>query len=147
MDPTTDNEMKRVHKPNHPKCIPFLSSTFECLKCERKFNSPENLNVHMNSDHEEESHSSFTMWSDGSLTDALLFRCEICLNVYESWKDLEDHDDVQQEMNSMPRKRKPEPIIKESEGTKKDQNLSCTLCETKFTRKDNLQRHIKNKNW
>ena len=55
-------------------------------------------------------------------------------------------DDVQQEMNSMPRKRKPEPIIKESKRTKKDQNLSCTLCETKFTRKDNLQRHTKNKN-
>ena len=53
MDPTTDNEMKRVHKPNHPKYIPFLSSRFECLKCERKFNSPENLNVHMISDHEE----------------------------------------------------------------------------------------------
>ena len=31
MDPTTDNEMKRVHKPNHPKCIQFLSSTFEWL--------------------------------------------------------------------------------------------------------------------
>ena len=104
----------------------------------RKFNSPENLNVHTISDHEKESNSSFTMLSDGSLTDALLFRCEICLNVYESSKDLEDHakvihnsefvhndsfdienaeiviisnkvDDVQQEMNSMPRKRKTEP--------------------------------------
>ena len=50
------------------------------------------------------------MLSDGSLTDTLLFRCEICLNVYES---------------------------------SKDQNLSYILCETKFTRKDNLQRHIK----
>ena len=66
MDPTTDNEMKRVHKPNHPKCIPFSSSTFECPKCETKFNSPENLNFHMTSDHQEESHSSFTMFSDGS---------------------------------------------------------------------------------
>ena len=54
-------------------------------------------------------------------------------------------DDAQQEINSIPKKRKPEPIVRESKRTKKDQNLSCTLCETKFTRKDNLQRHIKNK--
>ena len=91
MDPTTDNEMKRIHKPNHPKCTPFTSSAFEYPKCERTFKSPKNLDVHMNREHEEESHSSFTMLSDGSLSDALLFRCEICMNVYENPRDLEDH--------------------------------------------------------
>ena len=45
----------------------------------------------MNREHEEESHSSFTMLSDGSLSDALLFRCEICMNVYENPRDLENH--------------------------------------------------------
>ena len=91
MDPATDNEMKRIHKPNHPNCIPFTSSAFECPKCERKFKSPENLDVHMNSEQEEEFHSSFTMLSGGSFSDALLSRCEICMNDYENPRDLEDH--------------------------------------------------------
>ena len=91
MDPTNDNERKRIHKPNHPKCTPFTSSAFEYPKCERTFKSPKNLDVHMNREHEEESHSSFTMLSDGSLSDALLFRCEICMNVFENPRDLEDH--------------------------------------------------------
>ena len=87
MDPTTDKKKKRIHKPNHPKCTPFTSSAFKYPKCERTFKSPKNLDVPMRRDHEEESHSSFTMLSDGSLSDALLFICVICMNAFENPKD------------------------------------------------------------
>ena len=33
--------------------------------------------------------------------------------------------------------------MREAKRTKNDTNLYCTICETKFSRKDSLQRHMK----
>ena len=122
----------------------------------------------MDGEHEQESFSSFTMLSDGSLSNALIFRCEICANCYKNPRDLEDHakiahnsefvekdsiyihnmeisDVVQKEVSIAPKKRKPEPVVREAKKTKVDSKNLSTLCETKFTLPQNLKRHMKNK--
>ena len=45
----------------------------------------------------------------------------------------------------LPKKRKPEPVVREAKKTKVDSKNLSTLCETKFTLPQNLKRHMKNK--
>ena len=73
---------------------------------------------------------------------ALIFKCEICVNFYKNPRDLEDHakiahnsefvekdsiyihnmeiSDVVQEVSIAPKKRKPEPVVREAKKTKVD---------------------------
>ena len=132
---------------NHPKCI-IVSSLFECPKCDEKFGTSDLLNTHMTSSHVEESYSSFTMLSEGSLSDILVFHCDICSNGYESKEDMEKHRRLAHVRVVANKKRKiNEETIEKSieESTTKRAKINCSLCDKTFTRKDNLSRHFKNK--
>ena len=101
----------------------------------------------MTSSNVEESYSSFTMLSKGSLSDILVFHCDICSNGYESKEDMEKHRRLAHVRVVANKKRKiNEETIEKSieESTTKRAKINCSLCEKTFTRKDNLSRHFKN---
>ena len=67
-DPTSDNQMHRIHKPGH----------WKCQQIQGGFDS-----------HEHPTYSSFTLLSEGSLSD-VLYRCNNCNENFENEADLKD---------------------------------------------------------
>ena len=50
-DPTSDNQMHRIHKPGHWKCQQ-IKGGFDCPYCEKKVPSQRNLDDHISENHE-----------------------------------------------------------------------------------------------
>ena len=152
-DPTSDNQMHRIHKPGHWICQQ-IQGGFDCPYCEKKVSSQRNLDDHISENHEHPSYSSFTLLSEGSLSDAL-FRCKNCNENFENEADLKDHMEKEDEEESFlenifaqERISKKRKMIEESSVNKKaklDNDLTCKICNQKLSRKDNLRRHMKSK--
>ena len=66
----------------------------------KKFGSSKNLQDHIEAKHLHPSFSSFTLLSDGSLTDAH-FKCRNCGKLFESEADLADHLEREDEENQI----------------------------------------------
>ena len=61
-DPSSDNEMHRVHKRGDTRCLP--SYYFECPMCGNSFKTAENLQNHISAEHEQD--SSLSLISEAS---------------------------------------------------------------------------------
>ena len=158
-DPNSSNEMHQIHKFGHPEC--FSGSSFDCPYCDEKMDSQPSLQDHIDDKHTHPSFSSFSLVSNGTITDALL-RCTRCPDTFENEYDLQIHMDQeddemlmideeidaicqQQAQPSKSTKRKIDvKEQKEKKRAKKD-DLNCTYCDKSFTRKDNMKRHVKTK--
>ena len=61
---------------------------FECQSFENKYSSSEQLQIHMKNNHIEESGTSFSLFSEGSIIE---INCQECGNGYESQELLKQH--------------------------------------------------------
>ena len=100
-DPESTNEMHVVHKPGDTRCT---GQGFECPTCGTIFETAEELQHHIENNHEQESAMSLIshnteiellLQEEESINmDGLHFNCSTCGNSYDSNDDLRQHIDV-----------------------------------------------------
>ena len=93
-DPSSDNEIHRVHKKGDTRCTHDENGMkegvqYHCPKCEKIFLSNENLQMHVTAKHKlfRQDFKSFTLISNGTLSD-VYEKCFQCENFFENEFDL-----------------------------------------------------------
>ena len=144
-DPLSDNEQHRIHRVGDSRCYIQSSQKMKCPKCDDSFEEKGNLDRHLERNHSRfEDFSELSLASEGSLSD-LFIKCSTCSSAFENEYDLARHIRITH-LDSINKKRKPSgSVINLDNNKKKKEEFVCLVCDLKFSRKDSLQRHNKNK--
>ena len=84
-DPSSDNEMRRVHKHGDTRCI---QETFECPTCNNFFPTSTDLQEHAEGHAQE---SSASLMSHANSSDWMLVNCSECDKKFENKADMGHH--------------------------------------------------------
>ena len=141
-DPLSDIELHRMHREGDPRCRIFKHN-LKCPKCDDVFNQQETLDNHLHNEHSRfTDYSELLLASDGSLSE-LYIKCTKCTSAFENDYDLQHHvETIHTDDN---RKRKHSGEHEFNTPKKQKDEIKCTICNIKFSRKDGLTRHNKNK--
>ena len=141
-DPLSDNELHRIHREGDPRCR-ILTHNLKCPKCDDIFNQQETLDNHLHNEHSRfTDYSELSLASDGSLSE-LYIKYTKCTSAFENDYDLQRHIETIHTDDNRKRKYSGEHEINTSKKLKDE--FRCTICNIKFSRKDGLTRHNKNK--
>ena len=93
-DPSSDNELHRIHKRGDTRCVEQFESNsmdFTCPKCENTFTDVNALNEHMEREHADKlSFPTMSLASDGTISN-IWETCKTCGQVFENELDLKNH--------------------------------------------------------
>jgi hypothetical protein len=90
-DPTSDNEMHRVHKKGDSRCISlgFECLNFECPTCSKYFKTGIELQEHIKECHHQI--SSLSLISEANSSEWMHVSCTVCKKNFENELDMNHH--------------------------------------------------------